>query len=282
MKQSFKTYFLAIALLAVCFNLSAKKGTLFIVGGGKINADMRDQMLRASGLDKKGYMVILPMASVEEPLENIEETREIFKDIPGLNIVAFNIKKGDKVSQSRLDSIRNACLVFMSGGDQCHFLDVIAGTGIREAIHDAYDKGALIAGTSAGASLMSRVMVTGNELKYPDDGTFTHIEADNAETKEGLGFLKDVTIDQHFIVRRRMNRMIAYGIEHPNHVCVGIDEATGIFVDGDTAKVFGKSQVIVLRNDNVRKRINEKGQLAAEGLKLDLYVAGDTFRLTAK
>jgi cyanophycinase len=281
MKKISLAYLIIAMLLSLNLSISAKKGTLFIVGGGKINAEMRDQMLSASGLGKKGYMVILPMASVAEPEVNIEETKHIFKDVPGLKIVAFNIKKGDTVSQAQLDSIRNACLVFLSGGDQCHFLDVVEGTGISEAIHAAYDKGALIAGTSAGASLMSRVMVTGNELKYPEDGTFKRIAANNAETKVGLGFLKDVTVDQHFIVRKRMNRMISYCIENPNHICVGIDEATGIFVDGDTAKVFGVSQVLVLRNNGVKKTVGN-GLLGAEGLKLDLYLPGDTFKLTWK
>jgi cyanophycinase len=259
--------------------VSAKDGTLFIIGGGKVNGSMRDQMLKASGLDKDGYMVILPMASEEEPMENVEETREIFKGIPGLKIYAFNIQKGDHVSASRLDSIRNACLVFMSGGDQSHFLDVIANKGIKEAIHDAYNKGALIAGTSAGASLMSKVMVTGNELKHPDDGNFTTIEANDVETIEGLGFLKDVTIDQHFVVRKRLNRMIAYCIENPNHICVGIDEATAIFVDGNNATVYGVSQVIVLRNKAVKSKI-QNGLLGVKGLKLDVLLPGDSFQLT--
>lgn len=252
-------------------------GTLFIIGGGHVNASMRDQMLKASGLDKGGYMVILPMSSEEEPLVNAEEARKIFKEIPGLKIYAYNIQKGDPVSVSRLDSIRNACLIFISGGDQCRFLDVTKGTGINEAIHDAYNKGALIAGTSAGASLMSEVMVTGTELKHPDD-SFTCIEAQNAETIAGLGFLQNVTIDQHFVVRKRYNRMLSYGLENPNHMSIGIDEATAIFVDGRKATVFGISQVIVLRNKGA-KIINKNGLLGAQGLKLDVYLSGDSFKI---
>ena len=238
---------------------------------------MRDQMLKASQLDKGGYMVILPMSSEEEPLVNVEEAREIFKGISGLKIYHYNILKGDKVSAERLDSIRNACLVFISGGDQVHFLDITKGTGINEAIHDAYNKGALIAGTSAGASLMSKIMVTGNELKRPDDN-FTHIEAGNVETIEGLGFLQNVTIDQHFVVRKRYNRMLSYGLENPNHMSIGIDEATAIFVEGKKATVFGISQVIVLRNKGA-KIDNRNGLLGAQGLKLDIYLPGDSFKI---
>jgi len=256
-----------------------KKGTLFIIGGGKVNESMRDQMLKASGLDKGGYMVILPMSSEEEPLVNVQEARDIFKAIPGLKIYHYNFQKGDKVTTAQLDSIRNACLVFISGGDQVRFLDVTKGTGINEAIHDAFNKGALIAGTSAGASLMSKVMVTGNELKHREDGNFTTIEAGNVETIEGLGFLENVTIDQHFVVRKRLNRMISYGIENINHICVGIDESTAIFVDGNEATVFGISQVIVIKNKNSKASV-KNGLLGAQGLSLDVYLPGDSFKLS--
>lgn len=266
-----------IILLIPAVVSAGKKGTLFIIGGGKVNTSMRDQMLKASELDKGGYMVILPMSSEEEPLINAEEISSVMRTVPDLKIYTFNIQKGDFVSPQRLDSIRNACLVFISGGDQVRFLDITKGTGINEAIHDAFDKGALIAGTSAGASLMSKVMVTGNCLKYPEDN-FTRIEAGNVETIEGLGFLEHVTIDQHFVVRKRYNRMLSYGLENASHMSVGIDEATAIFVNGKKATVFGVSQVIVLRNKGA-KITNRKGQLAAKGLKLDVYLAGDSFSI---
>ena len=258
--------------------VETKKGTLFIIGGGKVNESMRDQMLKASGLDTAGYMIVLPMSSEEEPLVNVEEAKLKFKDIPGLKITYLNINKGDTVSAVQLDSIRNACLVFISGGDQSRFLNVVEGTGIKEAIHDAYNKGSLIAGTSAGASLMSKIMVTGNELKHPEDGGFTTIEAGNVETIEGLGFLQNVTIDQHFVVRKRLNRMIAYCIENPNHIGVGIDEGTAIFVDGDSATVFGVSQVVVIKNKGAKTTI-QNGLLGAQGLQLDVYLPGESFKL---
>jgi len=277
-KRSIIVLLVGFMLAITTCNASTKKGTLFIIGGGKVNASMRDQMLKASGLDKSGYMVILPMSSEEEPMENVEEAREIFKDIPNLKIYHYNIQKGDKISPELLDSIRNACLVFISGGDQVRFLDVTKGTGINEAIHDAYNKGALIAGTSAGASLMSKVMVTGNELKHLVDGNFTTIEPGNVETIEGLGFLQDVTIDQHFVVRRRLNRMITYSIENPNHLCVGIDESTAIFVDGKKATVFGVSQVVVLHNKGAKCSVQDK-LLGVKGLKLDVFLPGESFKL---
>jgi cyanophycinase len=125
---------------------------------------------------------------------------------------------------------------------------------------------------------MSQIMVTGNELKTHDDASFATIEAKNVETIEGLGFLDHVTIDQHFVVRKRYNRMLSYGLENPNHMSVGIDEATAIFVDGKKATVFGVSQVIVLRNKGAKVKTTN-GLLSATGLRLDVYLAGDSFNI---
>jgi len=265
-------------LFAFCHS-EKTEGSLLIIGGGKVNVAMRDQMIKTTQLDKKGYMVILPMASEEEPLLNAQEVIDVFSDFPKIKIVTYNIQKGEKISESRIDSIRNASLIFITGGDQCRFLDIISGTSIQEAIFEAYHKGALIAGTSAGASLMSKVMVTGNELQHPDDGSFTCIEANNAETIDALGLLDQVIIDQHFVVRKRLNRMLSYSIEHPNYLCVGIDESTAIFVENNTATVFGVSQVIVLRNNNAISS-SQNGLLGVKGLSLDVVLPGDSFQLT--
>lgn len=276
-----KILLIPLFLMALLFAFCQSKnndGSLLIIGGGRVNEAMRDQMIKTTKLDQKGYMVILPMASEEEPLINAQEVMDVFSDFPQVKIFTFNIQKGDEIAPSRIDSIRNASLIFITGGDQCRFLDIIYGTGIKEAIFEAYHNGALIAGTSAGASLMSKVMVTGNELQHPDDGSFTCIQANNAETIEGLGFLDKVIIDQHFIVRKRQNRMLSYSAEHPGYTCIGIDESTAIFVKDNTATVFGISQVIVLRNNNAECTI-QNGLLGIKGLTLDVFLPGERFNL---
>ena len=148
-----------------------------------------------------------------------------------------------------------------------------------EAIHEAYIKGAVISGTSAGAAVMSSKMITGNQKKHPDsDAGFITIEADNIEIKEGLGFLTDVIIDQHFIKRQRLNRLVAAAIENPDQLCVGIDESTAIIVDGDDATVTGLNQVILIRNKDRDKSVKD-GLLGISGLQLSVYLPGQKFKL---
>jgi cyanophycinase len=126
---------------------------------------------------------------------------------------------------------------------------------------------------------MSKKMITGNELKYPDNtGSFKTMEAKNIEIVEGLGMLEAVIIDQHFIRRKRLNRLISVCMENPECVCVGIDESTAILVEQNTATVYGDNQVVVLRPGSSETKV-ENGLLGARGLKMDVFLPGESFRL---
>ena len=275
----FKTLFLLLSLaLIISCGKGKKEGKLFIIGGGSVTSAMIDKMIQESAIDKGGYGVILPMSS-EEPDTAILEFRTLFSERGCSNIYGLNFRKGESFSPSRIDSIRNARLVFMSGGDQSRFMDIIKGTPVKEAIHEAYDKGGVVGGYSAGAALMSKIMITGNELKYPGNSvSFNNIEAKNVEIIEGVGMLKTVIIDQHFIKRKRLNRLISACIEHPKSVCVGIDESTAILVDKGKATIYGLNQVIVLHNPSPDIK-TENGLLGGKKLTLDLYLPGESFSL---
>ena len=99
---------------------------------------------------------------------------------------------------------------------------IIKNTPVKEAIREARNNGALIAGTSAGASVMSKRMITGNALMDTVlSPTFKRLSKGNLELKEGLGLLDSVIIDQHFVVRSRYNRMLSAIMEyHINSTCM--------------------------------------------------------------
>lgn len=265
-------------LQPACAQQDQARGKLCIIGGGSRPSAMVDRIIRESGIDKGGYGIILPMSSIE-PDSAVYYARQQFLEKDMTNITGLNFKKGESFSKARIDSIRNARLIYISGGDQNRFMDVVRGTEIEKAIHEAYEHGSLVAGTSAGAAVMSKVMITGNELKHPDyASTFKNIEADNIETKEGLGMLEGAIIDQHFIRRSRQNRLISAIIEFPDMMGIGIDESTAILVQGKTAEVIGNSQVMVLSNPE-KSRKEKNGKLGAHGMILDIYLPGETFQL---
>ena len=254
------------------------KGKLVIIGGGSRPSSMIDRIIKESGIDKAGYGVILPMSS-SEPDSAVYYAKIQFKEKGLDNVVGLDFKKDEVLKASKIDSLKSAALIYISGGDQNRFMDVAGGNDIEKAIHEAYKSGSIVAGTSAGAAVMSEKMITGNELKYPDySSTFRNIEANNIEIKKGLGLISNVIIDQHFVKRSRYNRLISAVIEHPIDLGIGIDESTAIIVDGRNIEVIGESQVVVISNTEKRKT-EFKDKVAAKNIKLDLYLPNQTFTL---
>lgn len=255
------------------------KGKLYIIGGGKRPAAMIAEIAELARLGEENrYAVVLPMAS-SEPDTSFYYLKKQFDGLDTYKLVMFNIVDGETVSQPTLDSIREAALIYITGGDQNKFMDVVLNTPVHEAIRSAYEEGAIIAGTSAGAAVQSKKMITGNEHKYPEyTGQYRTIEADNIEIAEGLGLVQTAIIDQHFIWRMRMNRLIAAAIEHSDELLIGIDESTAIVVHGDSATVTGISQVVVLHNKQAVKH-EQNGLLGSYGMKLSVYLPGERFSL---
>jgi cyanophycinase len=269
---------LAIALSSCKQEPATTEGKLFIIGGGNKSDAMLRELVNLSGIGPEGYLFVLPMAG-SDPDSSIIWAREDFSVTGIRKITGYNFKKGEEPPKQMLDSLRSAKLIFISGGDQARFMDAVRGTKVQEAIQEAWRNGAVISGTSAGAAVMSRKMITGNQLKHPDlEGSFPTIETGNVEITEGLGFLNDVIIDQHFIKRQRLNRLLAVSIENPEALCIGIDESTAIIVDKDQARVTGEGQVIVIHNNRMTKSV--KGSLlGTKGLELSVYLPGDNIIL---
>lgn len=260
------------------FAQQSPKGKLFIIGGGSRPSSMVDRIIKESHLDKGGYGIILPMSSAE-PDSAVYYAKNQFTKLGIDKIYGLEFVKDEKLTKIKLDSIRNAKLIYISGGDQNRFMEIVKDTDIEKAIHEAYKNGSLVGGTSAGAAVMSKIMITGAELKHPDySATFKNIEAENIETATGLGMITNVIIDQHFVKRSRYNRLISAVIEFPDMIGIGIDESTAILVKGDSAEVVGESQVIVLKNPNKSlEKHNDK--LGAKGIIMDIYLPGEILTL---
>lgn len=254
-------------------------GALFIIGGGTRTDALLDRLIAEARLAPgHGYVVILPMSS-SEPDSAIWWSGEDFAT-RGLTMVGFNFRAGEAPSPARLDSLRRASLIYISGGDQARFMNVVAGTPIATAIAEAYRGGSVVAGTSAGAAVMSARMLTGDQRLHPEyESTYASLEADNLDLATGLGLLDaHVLVDQHFVVRSRYNRLLTAVIESPTTLGVGIDESTAILVRGDRAEVVGEAQVVVIRNPE-RSDTRHGARLGAHGLRVDVFLAGESFSL---
>jgi cyanophycinase len=253
-------------------------GKLFIIGGGDRPDALMNRLIDEAGVRQGGYVIVLPMSSAE-PDSAVYYAQQQFNKLGIHAFAGLNFKKGETWPASRLDSVRNAKLIYISGGDQNRFMDVVRSTPIEKAIHDAFTKGCVVSGSSAGAAVMSKIMITGNELKHPDyESTFKNIEADNIETKPGLGLVSTAIVDQHFIRRSRHNRLISAVIEYPDMMGIGIDESTAVLITGKQVEVVGASQVLVFENKK-RSKEQRNGKLGAKGIVLSVYLPGEKFSL---
>lgn len=273
-----RLYILMMLLLASSLHpLFAQKGKLFIIGGGERTLDMVKRMVQESGLDKGGYAVVLPMSS-QEPDSAVIFTKKQFTELGIDHVYGVFCTKAQANDPAKVDSIRHAKLIYISGGDQNRFMDAVGGSAIEKAIHEAYRAGAMVGGTSAGAAVMSAVMITGNSKKKTAySSTFNTIETDNIETRPGLGMLTKAIVDQHFVKRSRHNRLISAVLEFPALKGIGIDESTAILVHGKDAEVVGNSQVLVYSNTKRSKKFVKSGKLGARKMMLDIYLPGDHF-----
>lgn len=254
------------------------KGKLIIIGGGSRPDDLVERIIAESGLKTGGYCVILPMSS-EDPDSSVYYASQQFLERGIKNLFGFNFKKDQPIKASWIDSIRMANLIYITGGDQTRFMGIAGGTEIVTAIHDAYKRGAVVSGTSAGAAVMSKLMITGNELKKKEyAATFETIESNNIEIKTGLGLLTTTIIDQHFLIRSRHNRLLTAIIEHPEMTGIGIDESTAILVNGKNVEVLGASQVLVYKNP-AKSRVIKNEKLGARKITVDVYLPGEKFTL---
>ena len=240
---------------------------------------MMKALIQTAGLTEKDYIVVLPMASAETDSADFYFSRSL---PPGTKctVVSFNFIQGEIPPTSKLDSLRYAKLIYIMGGDQSRFMRAIQQTSLAETLHVAYQDGATIAGTSAGAAVMSKLMITGNETKCDTayHATFRKLWWDNIAFENGLGLLPNAIIDQHFVARSRYNRMFSALAQHPQLPCIGIDEATAIIVEGNKVTVTGESQVIVAKEPKGLQR-TKNGLIKFSDVQLSVYTQGDQFTL---
>lgn len=237
---------LLLALLLVCVGSQAAppapKGTLVIVGGGGMPKAILEAFLRASG-GRGGVVGIIP-TSTSDPEGALKEWKADLEPA-GLTCVALDVRTRADASKPELLSEARRCTGFwFTGGDQNLVGDKIVGTPLHALVRERYEGGAAIGGTSAGAAIMSKLMLTGDDRLGQE--ALSEFGPGAYRTREGMGFLPaGVIVDQHFLRRSRQNRLFSLVMEHPDHLGLGIDEATALVVKDGAATVVGDRAVMV-------------------------------------
>lgn len=270
-----------LVLFLFASGLSAKeRGYLLIVGGGSRPPEALKEFV---ALSKNGHILVITSASGVPQESGPAMVSQFIK--AGANYVSWlHIDTPEMANaDSAVQKIESAAAIFFTGGVQERLMQRIAGTKSEAAIKKLYyERRGIIGGTSAGAAVMSRMMITGNELINKDStDAFIAIQAKNIETKPGFGFLDNVIIDQHFVARKRHNRLISLVLENPNLMGIGIDEDTAILLQPNNKfRVYGKGSVIVYDARNAKAiQVNQNGLIGGRNINMAVLVDGDSYKL---
>jgi cyanophycinase len=177
--------------------------------------------------------------------------------------------------KNHLDAMRNATGIFLAGGTQMRITSLISGTEFEQELFATFRRGAVVAGTSAGTAVMSKVMIAyGKNGSTPREGL--------ARFSPGLGFTDKIIFDQHFRQRDRLGRLVYAVSMHPGSLGVGVDENTCAIVEDD-ARIFvcGKNAVTIVDGremiaTNVAE-VESSRPVAVSGLKIHVLTAGCSF-----
>jgi len=260
--------------------LGQAKGYLFIIGGGDRPASMMKRFLDLAEGFGSGKIIIFPMAS-SEPAETGARLVAEFKGLGARQAECHILTREQALAEDSPRILEGAGGVFFSGGDQSLQMAVLRGTPVHRALLALYEQGCVMAGTSAGAAVMSEVMITGDERRKVEPGhEFEVLQADNTITVEGLGFIKTAIIDQHFVTRKRHNRLISLVAEMPQLLGIGIDEETAIIVGPEeTFEVIGNRNVVIYDGAPASVTITPAKAVGFQGMLMHVLLAGDRFDL---
>jgi len=245
-------------------------GPLFVVGGGTVPAEVFRRALDAAGGERARVVVLAQASSLPDAGEGAaRQWREAGAK------TTVNLKLADRAAA--LTELERADVIWLGGGDQKKLVAELKGVaGALEAVRRRVDAGAAAGGTSAGAAAISRFMITG-------EADLEAVRASATRLEEGLGLWPGVIVDQHFLRRRRMNRLLAAVLDRPELVGVGIDERTAVEVRGTRITVMGEGNVMVLDARGADRSDPEPGRAhAARNVRLHLLRAGMGLDLAAR
>ncbi|NNE93620.1 MAG: cyanophycinase [Verrucomicrobiales bacterium] len=232
-------------------------GTLIVAGGGALPDRIFDRFVEFAG-GEKARILIIPQAS--EKADAGERGKSIFANRPHQKLEVLDL--GNR--ETALKQIEQSTGIWISGGAQNLLMKRLRDVdGAVEGIRSAHRKGVVVAGSSAGAAVMSDIMIAGDTL--PLD--------------RGLALWPEVVVDQHFAARKRMQRSLDAISKHPDKVGVGIDENTAVLVHPDgKLEVLGERGVTVIDARNSKK---DNAPLALQNIRVDRYrESSPGFRIT--
>ena len=255
------------------------RGFIIPIGGGEDRAkDMQihRKFVELSG-DGKADIIVIPTASQLD--ETGPDYNRIFSELGAGKVEYLPItQRADCDNPAFADMLDRATGIFMTGGNQLRLSTILGGTLVAQRIRRRNAAGVPVAGTSAGASIMSEHMIAGgNSNAAPAEG--------NINLAPGLGLTNAVIIDQHFTQRNRLGRLLTASSYNPFLIGLGIDEDTAAFIGPDNVfEVVGSGTVTVVDASHLTHSsmwdAAEGEAISLLGLRIDVMGQGCRYDLT--
>jgi cyanophycinase len=257
---------------------SNKRGTLIIVGGGDTPYAIQKRFIELAGGEGKARIAIFQMASRGDD-EEAEEVLAEFKML-GAESVVLNFDRKQAESEALDVLLSGFTGYWFLGGDQNLLVASLLGTRALRRIEYRYEQGAVVGGTSAGASVMTETMLTGERRaasgRINEDPNAVAMRT--TEVAFGFGLLPGAIVDQHFSRRSRDNRLVSAVLDHPQLLGVGIDEETALIVRPDGRwEVLGNGHVKIYDARRAYIVNQDEDAVGASGIRMHVLPRGSRF-----
>lgn len=254
-------------------------GPLVIIGGHE-DKEHEKVILKEVARHLKGGRLVIATVASHEPDGYFDAYQKAFADLGVTDLVELYVhQRAESQSPETLAVLDGAAGVFFTGGDQLRISSQIGDTAIERRIRALHEAGGVIAGTSAGASVMSETML----VKGPSAESYRIGELHMAP---GLGLVRDFIVDQHFAERGRYGRLLGAVAHNPRLLGVGIDENTAIVVEGDRFLVIGSGAAYVVDGEgsthsNIAEARSERA-LSMFDVRVHVLSSGDTYAISER
>jgi cyanophycinase len=256
------------------------RGPLMIIGGAEDKLHKRrvlkEFVAAAGGPDAR--IAVIPTAS-SLGAEIVDMYDSVFRAEGAAEVTMVRPEsREDAMDEDLVGHLEKATGIFMTGGNQLKLSSVVCGTPVGDAVVAAHHRGAVVGGTSAGASIQSSHMIAFGVGGSTPKQRMTQMAA-------GLGLLPGVVIDQHFEQRNRYGRLLMMVAQSPQLLGIGVDEDTAAVVEGDVLSVLGRGAVTILDPSRITTNAfdaKRSAPLLASGVVLHVLPQGVSFDLAKR
>ena len=240
-------FFISFFISATCFaqnSIGPDKGSLIIIGGGNVGDVIWAKFIELAGGAANARIIIVTTADDDSSISKGLSVEKEALQKAGVQQISFLHTRDPKIANtpSFVEPLKKATGIWFRGGRQWKLADAYLHTLTQKEFTNVLNRGGVIAGTSAGATIQGSFMVRG------DTKGNTIMIGDHTE---GLDFIHNVTIDQHHLRRNRIFDLVDVIKTHPALLGIGLDESTAIVVQKDSFQVIGNSYVAIYDFDQI-------------------------------